>query len=100
MLGAFCEQLRVMHTLSPTDYLLAPHEHVVRIRLFGVVRVGHGIEGPHSQRVLVQNVKIGIVFGLDQASQQLLGGGAQIFLGSYFHASFRKKFPAVLVLEN
>ncbi len=69
-----------MDSLSTGQDLLPTHEHVVRVRPLRIVRVGHGVERPHGQGELVQDVEVCVVLGLDEAAEQLLVGGGQVLV--------------------
>lgn len=47
-----------MHALRAGDDLLATNENVVGVGVPLVILAGHGVEGPHSQRVAVQDVEV------------------------------------------
>lgn len=42
-------------------FLLSARPFTVWEGTYGVVGVRHGVEGPHSQRVFVQHVEVGVV---------------------------------------
>ena len=50
-----------------------------------VVGVGHGVERPHGERELVEDVEVGVVLGLDEATQELLVRCAQVLLVSHLY---------------
>ena len=81
-LRALHQQLGVVDTLCAGHHLLAADEDIEGVgellrlrhthRHYGVVRVGHGVEGAHGERELVEDVEVGVVLLLDDAAQLLL----------------------------
>jgi ABC-type lipopolysaccharide export system ATPase subunit len=70
--GALHQQVHVVDTLRAGDDLLAADEQVVAVGPAGVVRVGHRVEGPGAQGVLVHDVEVGAVLLGHQLAKQLL----------------------------
>ena len=66
-----------MDSLSAREDLLTTHEHVVGVRVLWVFGVGHRVKGTHCKGELVQNVKVGVVLGPDQFSEELFSGRAE-----------------------
>lgn len=76
------QQLGIVHTLCARDDLLATDHHVVRVAPTLVRRVWHRVERTHSQRELVEDVEVCVVFLLDETTQPLLFLCAQIVFRS------------------
>jgi len=72
------EQRSVVNSLSTGKDLFTSHEEVVRVGEFGVLRIGHGVEGSDLEREFVDNVVISVVLLLDDLSESLLRRGAMI----------------------
>lgn len=100
MVGPLGEQFGIVYTLSPTKNLLATHEHVVGVGGDGVVGVGHGVERPDRQRVLVEDIKVGVVFGLHQSTQKFLRRRTQVLFFADNHARLFEHFSGLGVLEH
>lgn len=99
MLGTFYEIIWVVDTLSARQNFLASHKHVIRVGIFGVVGVGHRVERPDREWELVQDVKISVVFGLHQPSEQLLVWCRHVFFVTHLNASVTQHFHALVELE-
>lgn len=99
MFSSFNQIFRVVDTLSAWKNFFASHEHVVWVGIFGIVGIGHGVERTNRQRELVQHVKVSIVLGLHQSTQELLIRGWQIFLVTRFNASFTQHAYGLMELE-
>jgi len=67
-----------VNSLSTGKDLFTSHEEVVRVGEFGVLRIGHGVEGSDLEREFVDNVVISVVLLLDDLSESLLRRGAMI----------------------
>jgi hypothetical protein len=93
------EVLRVVDSLSTGQNLLAAHEHVVGVGIFGVVRVGHGVEGPDGQRELVQDVEVSVILCLHQTTEKLLVWRRQILLIARLNSSFAQHRHRLVELE-
>lgn len=98
-LGTFGQVVRVVNTLSARQNLLPTHEHVVRIRIFWIIGVGHCVERSNGQRIFVQHVKVSVVFCLDQFSEQLLVGSRQIILIAHLNAGISQDFNGIRELK-
>jgi hypothetical protein len=72
------EQRSVVNSLSTGKDLFTSHEEIVRVGEFGVLRIGHGVEGSDLEREFVDNVVISVVLLLDDLSEGLLRRGAMI----------------------
>ena len=59
--GTLGEEVGVVDALRPGQDLFASHEHVVRVAPAPVLRVGHRVEGPHRQRILVHDEVVCVV---------------------------------------
>ena len=58
--------------------------------LLHIVGVGHGVEGPHGERELVQDEEVCVVLCPDQPAQQLLCGGGQVVLVPHLDPGLRQ----------
>ena len=45
----------------PCDYDLTSNEHVERVAVSRIIEAGHGVEGPHSQWIPVEYIKLCII---------------------------------------
>jgi len=54
-----------MIPLRPRADLLTSEEHIIGVGVEAIGRVRHGIEGPDSTRVLVQDEEVGVILLLD-----------------------------------
>lgn len=99
MLGTFHQIIWVVNSLSARQNFLASHKHIIRIGIFGVVGIWHGVERSDSERELVQHVKVSIVLGLHQATEQLLIGSRHILFITHFNAGVAQHFNALVELK-
>lgn len=55
-------------------------------RTYRIMRIGHRVEWPNGQREFVQNVEVGVVFGLHQTTEQFLIWCGEILFVAHFDA--------------
>ena len=88
--GPFGEELGVVDPLGARQDLLAPHEHVVGVAPAAVARVRHRVEGPHRQRVLVQDEEVRVVLTAAEG-----GGGRHMTHGPAHRTTGRLTVPTL-----
>jgi len=71
-LGSFSKEFGIVDPLCTTRDFLASHKEVVGVRVIGVARVNHRIEGSSIYGVSVKHVKVGVVLLSDQLTKSLL----------------------------
>lgn len=89
----------IVNSLGAGHDLLAAHEQIVGVGIFGVVGIGHRVERPDGEREFVQHVEVGVVLGFHQPTQQLLVRRRQIFLVARFDAGVAQHLHALMELK-
>lgn len=72
MLCTLYQIIGIVNTLSTRQNFFASHEHVIRVGVFWVVWIRHGVKWANRQRKFIQHVEVGVVLCLNQSTQQLL----------------------------
>jgi len=98
-LATLDQKVGVVDTLSSRQDLLTTHEEIVRVRVLGVLGVGHSVEGTDLERELVQHEEVSVVLGLDQLAELLLDLGRQVIIITHLHSVLTQQCNGILVLQ-
>ena len=109
-LGALGEELGVVDSLGARHDFLSANEDIVGVGellamegsrgSYGVLRVGHRVEGADGERELVEDVEVGVVLLLDQTAELLLHRRAEIAHRIHVESVVDQQLHAVSVGEN
>lgn len=109
-LGALGEELGVVDSLGARHDFLSANEDIVGVgellamegsrEGYGVLRVGHRVEGADGERELVEDVEVGVVLLLDQTAELLLHRRAEIAHRIHVESVVDQQLHAVSVGEN
>ena len=109
-LGSLSEEVGIVDSLGSRDDFLSANEDIVgvgellevenRARHYGVLRVGHRVEGTNGERELVEDVEVGVVLLLHETTELFLHRRAQIAHRIHVESVVDQQLHAVRVGEN
>ena len=91
-----------MDSLATRHDFLTAHEEIVGIAEFWVLGVRHRVEGTHRQGEAVENIEVGAELDLDEVTQQLFVGHAQILVLAHDNTREKliKSFTKTKIIHN